>query len=208
MTRWRCRNDRCERRIFAERIPGLAAPFARRTTGLRSLGHDGKRLNPRKAVLQVWRERFAGELRLRGIAAEATPRRTRGRARKADRGAVLALRKREITPYVDRRAREEVLREAQNGTSVERPWEQQIQSRQEAIRRTYLVYATELERTGQAPDQALAREIREFVRDMPGIETMRHVLKKELAEFVDKKRRDAARDVDSSRGADARERGK
>ena len=31
MTRWRCRNDRCERRIFAERIPGLAAPFARRS---------------------------------------------------------------------------------------------------------------------------------------------------------------------------------
>ena len=54
---------------------------------VRSLGHDGKRLNPRKADLQVWRERFAGELRLRGIAAEATPRRTRGRVRKADRGA-------------------------------------------------------------------------------------------------------------------------
>jgi transposase len=31
MTRWRCRNDRCERRIFAERIPGLAVPFARRS---------------------------------------------------------------------------------------------------------------------------------------------------------------------------------
>ena len=76
---------------------------------VRSLGHDGKRLNPRKADLQVWRERFAAELRLRGIAAEATPRRTRGRVRKADRGAVLALRKRDVIPYVDRRAREEVL---------------------------------------------------------------------------------------------------
>jgi type IV secretory pathway VirD2 relaxase len=51
---------------------------------VRSLGHDGKRLNPRKADLQAWRERFAGELRLRGIAAEATPRRTRGRVRKAE----------------------------------------------------------------------------------------------------------------------------
>ena len=27
---------------------------------VRSLGHDGKRLNPRKADLQAWRERFAG----------------------------------------------------------------------------------------------------------------------------------------------------
>ncbi|GCC45092.1 hypothetical protein chiPu_0029467, partial [Chiloscyllium punctatum] len=50
---------------------------------VQSLGHDGRRLNPRKADLQAWREQFAGELRLRGIAAEATPRRTRGRIRKA-----------------------------------------------------------------------------------------------------------------------------
>ena len=75
---------------------------------VRSLGHNGKRLNPRKADLQTWRERFAGELRLRGIAAEATPRRTRGRVRKADRGAVLAMRKRKITPDVDRLARKEL----------------------------------------------------------------------------------------------------
>jgi transposase len=34
VTRWRCRNERCERRIFAERAPGLAAPFARRTVRL------------------------------------------------------------------------------------------------------------------------------------------------------------------------------
>ena len=43
MTRWRCRNDRCERRIFAERLPELTAPFARRTARLagivRLFGH-------------------------------------------------------------------------------------------------------------------------------------------------------------------------
>ena len=42
--RWRCRNQRCDRRIFTERLPGLAAPFARRTTRLakivRLLGHS------------------------------------------------------------------------------------------------------------------------------------------------------------------------
>src|SRR5260370_1313831 len=52
---------------------------------VQSLGHDGRRLNPRKADLQAWRERFAGELRLRGIAAEATPRRTPARIRKPTR---------------------------------------------------------------------------------------------------------------------------
>lgn len=44
LNRWRCRNDQCERRIFAERIQGLAAPFARRTTRLagivRLFGHS------------------------------------------------------------------------------------------------------------------------------------------------------------------------
>src|ERR1700722_17627346 len=29
--RWRCRNQRCDRRIFTERVSSLAAPFARRT---------------------------------------------------------------------------------------------------------------------------------------------------------------------------------
>ena len=31
LTRWRCQNDHCVRRIFAERLPELAAPYARRT---------------------------------------------------------------------------------------------------------------------------------------------------------------------------------
>ncbi|WP_081072692.1 relaxase/mobilization nuclease domain-containing protein [Burkholderia cepacia] len=41
-------------------------------------GRDGRRLNPRKVDLQRWRERFAHELRDRGVEANATPRRTRG----------------------------------------------------------------------------------------------------------------------------------
>lgn len=40
-------------------------------------GMDGVRLNPRKADLQRWRERFAHELRERGIEAEATRRASR-----------------------------------------------------------------------------------------------------------------------------------
>jgi hypothetical protein len=40
-------------------------------------GMDGVRLNPRKADLQRWRERFAHELRKRGVEAEATRRASR-----------------------------------------------------------------------------------------------------------------------------------
>src|ERR1700685_3377449 len=42
--RWRCRNQLCDRRIFTERVPSLAAPFARWTARLagivRLLGHS------------------------------------------------------------------------------------------------------------------------------------------------------------------------
>ncbi|WP_140987145.1 relaxase/mobilization nuclease domain-containing protein [Asticcacaulis tiandongensis] len=53
---------------------------------LRMEGPDGKRLNPRKADLQRWREGFAAELRSHGVEANATTRlarlkRTRGSAR-------------------------------------------------------------------------------------------------------------------------------
>jgi type IV secretory pathway VirD2 relaxase len=177
---------------------------------VRSLGHDGKRLNPRKADLQAWRERFAGELRLRGIEAEATPRRTRGRVRKADRGAVLALRKRSITPDVDRLARKEVLSEVRGGRAAKHPWDEQIKSRQDAIRRRYLEYAAELQSSGVAADHALARQIRQFVKDMPAVETRRHALNTELSDLVKTRRRDTEQGVDvdrrDERGGDERAR--
>lgn len=43
-------------------------------------GHDGERLNPRKADLQDWREHFADALVREGIEADATPALARGRA--------------------------------------------------------------------------------------------------------------------------------
>jgi type IV secretory pathway VirD2 relaxase len=167
---------------------------------VRSLGHDGKRLNPRKADLQAWRERFAGELRLRGIAAEATPRRTRGRVRKAERGAVLAMRKRKITPDVDRLARKEVLSEVRGGMTAKHPWDEHIKSRQDAIRRQYLEYAAELRHSRAAADHALARQFRQFVDDMPAVETRRHALKNELSELANTRRRGAEQGVADQRG--------
>ncbi|MGY3341384.1 MULTISPECIES: relaxase/mobilization nuclease domain-containing protein [unclassified Bradyrhizobium] len=164
---------------------------------VRSLGQDGKRLNPRKADLQAWRERFAGELRLRGISAEATPRRTRGRIRKADRGAVRAMRKRKITPEVDRLARKEVLSEVRGGRAAKHPWDEQIKSRQDVTRRRYLDYAAELQRSEAPADHELARQVRQFVDDMPALETRRHALKNELSELAASRRRDAKQDVDA-----------
>ncbi|PLZ00429.1 hypothetical protein CY652_21425 [Burkholderia sp. WAC0059] len=56
---------------------------------------NGRRLNPRKADLQRWRERFAQELRDRGVEANATPRRTRGVTQQSETQTVRHMRTRE-----------------------------------------------------------------------------------------------------------------
>lgn len=67
-----------------------------------------KRLNPRKADLQRWREGFAEQLRERGIDANATPRQTRGATTKTLKQAGHHARKRQpmrfaqIDPLLER----------------------------------------------------------------------------------------------------------
>jgi hypothetical protein len=52
---------------------------------VRAESKHGKRLNPRKADLQRWRETFAERLRVRGIDAEATPQAVRGSRHRSER---------------------------------------------------------------------------------------------------------------------------
>jgi len=90
---------------------------------VRALGVNGERLNPRKADLADWRERFARELRGRGIQAEATPRRARGISQKPERTAVRKARERfertgQNEPRVLREARREADRRARNILSI------------------------------------------------------------------------------------------
>jgi type IV secretory pathway VirD2 relaxase len=153
---------------------------------VRSLGYEGKRLNPRKADLATWRERFAAELRLRGVEAEATPRRARGKTRKAERGVVRSIKERGEQPRVERLAREEIVREARRVKSSARPWEAKTRERQTAIREGYRRQATELKRSASAADRDLAAQILQFLASMPDFETMRGRLLKELADTISK----------------------
>lgn len=107
------------------------------------------------------------------------------------------MRRRKITPDVDRLAREKVLSEVRGGRTDKRPWEEQTKSRQQAIRRRYLDYADELQRCGAAADRAFARQIRQFVDDMPTVETRRDALKNDLAELTNSRRRKAKQGIDA-----------
>jgi len=118
-------------------------------------GFDGKRLNPRKADLQAWREVFAQELRDQGIEAEATSRAVRGVVRKAERSVVrhIELGDERRAPRVSRiratrvkEAADDMLAAAEGQmTATAKPWEACIQQRQELVRQAWLTAAAKFE---------------------------------------------------------------
>ncbi|SEJ80752.1 Relaxase/Mobilisation nuclease domain-containing protein [Sphingobium sp. AP50] len=134
-------------------------------------GEDGSRFNPRKADLHHMRETFALELRARGIAAEATPRRARGHVQKRVRSAAKHLEARtaaegrglDIHRLVEERAAEF----AQSQEPERREQDRAALHRQKFIRGAYAEAATALAGTGREEDAALADEITQFVADMP-----------------------------------------
>jgi hypothetical protein len=134
-------------------------------------GQDGTRFNPRKADLHHWRENFAHELRQRGIAAEATPRRARGHVQKRVRSPAHHLEARTAgqgRALVLNQLIEERAQEFARSTSPDRRVEDVLAlSRQNQIRGAYAEAAAALAATGKQEDRALAEDIATFVADMP-----------------------------------------
>jgi hypothetical protein len=111
----------------------------------------GRRLNPRKADLQRWRETFAERLRERGIDAEATRQATRGEIRARD--ALWLIRAQDSGRLQSRRPR------AKAGKAARLSREAALQ----AWKRIGLALA----HSESIDDRKLARQIIEFVKDMP-----------------------------------------
>ena len=164
---------------------------------VKCLGFDGRRLNPRKADLQEWREGFAERLREQGVDAEATGRHSRGVVRKPERAVLRHIERGDKThkPRVSKvraakikEAAEELSAEARGQPLAPKPWEAAIQGRQEQVRQAWLSAADALEYGPQAQaegerladDGALAKRIRAFVAGMPALETERHQIKRDL----------------------------
>ena len=150
---------------------------------VRSLGADGERLNPRKADLQLWRERFAHALRARSIEAEATPRRTRGVVRKAERTPVRKMRERCVSgtgplPAV----LASTYRQALGPAAADEPWRAAIQARELAVRRALVAEALRLSRSEREADRALAALVERFVRERAAPETRDQALRRQALE--------------------------
>ncbi|NIJ09337.1 hypothetical protein FHS31_002969 [Sphingomonas vulcanisoli] len=130
-------------------------------------GEGGRRFNPRKEDLARWRETFARELRARGIAAEATPRRARGVVQRHDKIAVRKIGERAATkPRVRQSAARNAAKLATENPPKPKAWETRAVARQAKIRAAYKRAADLLE-MGDAQERTLAKQTRQFVAEMP-----------------------------------------
>jgi len=137
-------------------------------------GLDRTRFNPRPVQLNRFRERFARELRARGVAAEATPRRARGQGIAGSSMALVKLRarlrtegSRQITQS-DRRTNEQAIAVAKGQDQLP-PFIAAGTVRWQEIRRAYEQAAAALDATGQADDRELASDVRGFLDKHKGM---------------------------------------
>ena len=138
---------------------------------IKTRGRTGHRLDPRKKDLQAWREAFAGELRERGVIAEATPRRVRGVTRKGQRQTIRHMDERSGSRVTQWKLQQAIKTVASGKTQVvETPWERAVRERQRKARRAWNTLAAAFEQAGQPK---LAQEIRQFVTAMPSAQTER-----------------------------------
>jgi type IV secretory pathway VirD2 relaxase len=158
---------------------------------VKSVGFNGRRLNPRKADLQRWRDVFAERLREQGIDCESTPRRVRGVVKKATRQPLHHAAKRQPRTARAEAAVKEVAADLLGrGGAVERPWEIAIRARQALVRSTWQGAAAALENSVNADDRRLAEQIRQFLTHMPPVKTQRDEIAEQLREQLAERVRD------------------
>ena len=154
-------------------------------------GLDRTRFNPRPVQLNRFRERFARELRARGVAAEATPRRARGQGIAGSSMALVKLRarlrtegSRQITQS-DRRTNEQAIAVARGQEQLP-PFIAAGTVRWQEIRRAYQQTADALDATGQADDRELAKDVRTFLDKHQGMNATPEVFAAHHAKRLDR----------------------
>lgn len=150
---------------------------------VRSLGFSGRRLNPRRGDLQAWRVAFAAACRQHGIAAEATPRRTRGVVRKPKKQAVLHADKAKRSTVQKAKVAEALRAVTRPGPNLQEP-DRTAAQRQAQTRADWSRVADELSQATTGTGQELARQIRSFLAHMPPPETERMQLQKRLRQHI------------------------
>jgi L-lysine 2,3-aminomutase len=145
---------------------------------IKAVSEQGERLNIRKATLSNWREEFASQLRLVGVAANATPRQVRGETRPRKSDGIFRAAKRGASTHI----RERVEAAAAELRNVNRPVEpaklQLLQTRRE-VESGWHATIEALKSQGQT---ALAEQTRRFADGLPPVRTEREWLMAGLVE--------------------------
>lgn len=154
-------------------------------------GLDRIRFNPRPVQLNRFRERFARELRARGVAAEATPRRARGQGIAGSSMALVKLRARlraegsRRIAQSDRRTNEQAIAVARGQDQLP-PFIAVGTFRWREIRRAYEQTASALDATGQSDDRELAGDVRAFLDKHQGMNATPEVFAAHYARLLDR----------------------
>jgi len=131
--------------------------------------NDGRRFNPDRAFLQHCRERFAENLRVRGIEADATKRQARGYPPKSDPAPVVQMRARGVVPVADKGRAAMIADQANADAQLAK--RQQARARTAAnivaVRGVYQRAIAELEAHGGHQETQRAKALRAFVRALP-----------------------------------------
>lgn len=154
-------------------------------------GLDRTRFNPRPMQLNRFRERFARELRARGVAAEASPRRARGRGIAGSSLALVKIRarlraegSRQIAD-ADRRTSEQAIAVA-SGQATLPEFIAAGTERWQAIRAAYRQAAAALDATGVTDDRELANDVRGFLDKRQGMNATPEVFAAHHAQRLDR----------------------
>lgn len=132
--------------------------------------NDGRRFNPNREFLQQCRDRFAENLRDRGVEADATMRMARGYPPKQDPTPVLKMRERGAEPEADK-GRAAVIG-GQSPDAEKRLGERERErsktvANHVAVSEIYMRAASELEAHGGTAEADRAKALRSFVEAMP-----------------------------------------
>ena len=139
---------------------------------LKGMSEEGKRLNIRKATLRSWRAQFAANLRERGVAANATERAVRGQIRVNKLpGIYRAMERGESTQLRARRI--QIMDEAVGRAAISDPGREPLVKTRGAVVEGWLATIARLRARG---DHRLADDAREFVDQMPRVQTEKAML--------------------------------
>jgi hypothetical protein len=144
---------------------------------VRAMGHDGQRLNIRKATLREWRREFARHLRVQEVEANATERAVRGAIKPQKPDGIYRASLRGASTHWRQRA-EAVARGIGRPEPAE-PGKAQLLETRRAVVRGWSDVADDLVVQGQVE---LALEVRNFVKRLPPVKTEREWIRDRMLE--------------------------